>query len=109
MDLTNWEERFNYARKTERNGPMRPTPDHLTLLARSGWDWSEDEFGAAAMHPKAPYGNSDVENDLAELLPHLSEQDRLRTHCELPAVLAWICKNALDEINRAAHRNGDAA
>ncbi len=110
MDLVNdWNARFDYARECERKGPMKPTPDHLTLLARSSWSWDDSEFGAAAMSSKRPYGNSDVEDDLAELLPDLTEEQRLRTHCEIPAVLAWICKNALDEINRAARRNGDAA
>ena len=108
MDLVNdWNARFDYAREVERKGPMKPTPDHLTLLARSYWDWNDCEFGAASLDPKRPYGNSDVEDDLAELLPDLTEEQRLRTHCELPAVLTWICRNALDEISRSA-RGGAA-
>lgn len=87
--------RFDYARKAERKGPLKPTRDHLTLLKSSCWDWNECEFGAASMDPKRPYGNSDVLDDLAELLPHLSEQDRVRVHCELPAVLAWVVANLL--------------
>lgn len=93
MDLSNWDERFNYARKAERSGPLAPTVDHLTLLKESCWDWNESEFGAPTMDGKRPYGNSDVEADLAEHLPHLSEQERIRVHCELPAVLSWITRN----------------
>lgn len=108
MDLNDWDDRLNYARKVRRDGAMKPTVDHLTLLARSYWDMSECEFGAPEMDGKRPYGNGDVEDDLAELLPHLSEQERLRVHCELPSVLTWVCRNALDEINRAV-RGKDVA
>jgi hypothetical protein len=90
MDLTDYNARWNYARKVERNGPIKPTIDHLTLLARSCWDWNGDEFGSPSMDPKRPFGNSDVEDDMAELLPHLSASERLKLYCELPAVLAYI-------------------
>jgi hypothetical protein len=92
-DLTSADARFELARKAERSGPLAPTVDHLTLLKQSCWDWNDMEFGAASMDGKRPYGNSDVEADLAEHLPHLSEQDRIRVHCELPAVLSWITSN----------------
>jgi hypothetical protein len=106
-DLTDANARYDYARQTARKGLMKPTVDHLTLLRETGWwDWNDMEFGASSMDPKRPYGNSDVEEDLAEHLPHLSEQERLRVHCELPAVLAWICTNpdSLDAIAKAACR-----
>jgi hypothetical protein len=92
-DLTDWNARFNYARQVQYNGPMEPTADHCTLLAHARWDWNDCEFGAASQDPKFPYGNSDADRDLAELLPHLSENDRLRIHCELPVVLAFITRN----------------
>jgi hypothetical protein len=109
MDLTDENARFDYARKIERKGPLQPTVDHLTLLSQSCWDWNDCEFGAASMNPKRPYGNSDVEDDLAEHLPHLPEAERLRVHCELPAVLAWICMNALGDVAKNAFTRGDAA
>lgn len=104
MDLTDYNARWDYARKIERNGPVKPTIDHLTLLARSCWDWNGDEFGSPSMDPKRPFGNSDVEDDMAELLPHLTPETRLKLYCELPAVLAWICMDtdALDAIAKAA-------
>lgn len=95
-NLLDWNERYDYAQKIERRGPMKPTADHLTLLAQSSWDWNDAEFGAASMHPKKTYGNGNVEDDLAELLPHLTVEDRIKRHCELPAVLAYISAKAKD-------------
>ena len=45
------------------------TEDHLTLLrhAHLYWDYGEG-YGAPAINPKRPYGNSDVERDIAEIL-----------------------------------------
>lgn len=93
-DLTDWTQRDDYARQLERKGPIKPSADHLALLAESCWSWNEAEFGAASMDPKRPYGNSDVEDDLADHLPHLDAAERLRVHCELPAVLLYIARNA---------------
>lgn len=74
---------------------LPPTEDHITLLRRAYWRMSEVEFGAPEIDGKRPYGNSDVEGDLEELLPHLSEDDRLQMHNDLPAVLTWICRNVV--------------
>lgn len=57
-----------------------PTADHATLIAAAYWQWNDCEYGAPEIDPKRPYGNSDVEGDLAELLPHLPEEDRARVH-----------------------------
>ncbi len=45
------------------------TENHLKLLrhARLHWDYGEG-YGAPAIDPKRPYGNSDVELDIAEIL-----------------------------------------
>lgn len=93
-DLNDWDGRYRYARQMASRGPQLPTPDHLTLLAAAGWLYSETEFGAVEQDGKRPYRNSDVERDLAELLPHLSAEDRLKRHCELPVVLAYIAAKA---------------
>lgn len=95
-NLTDWNDRITYARQVRDRGQMKPTADHLVLVAAARWDWDEHEFGAVSVDPKRPYGNGDVEDDLAELLPHLSAEDRLRRHCELPAVLAYIAAKAKD-------------
>lgn len=76
------------------------TDDHLTLLQATEWHYSDCEFGAPAIDPKRPYGNSSVETDLAELLipgfKEMSDDDQaaelddgwlVRTHRELVTVL----------------------
>lgn len=76
----------------DRNG-TKPTEYHVALLRRSYWRMSEVEYGAPEMDGKRPFGNSDVEGDLEELLPALSEAERLRVYGELPAVLTWVCRH----------------
>jgi hypothetical protein len=44
------------------------TEDHVKLLRAMYVDWEDSEFGAPCIDPKRPYGNSDVENDIAEEL-----------------------------------------
>jgi hypothetical protein len=44
------------------------TEEHLKLL-RSAWvGWDDCEFGAPAIDPKRPYGNSDVIADIGKIL-----------------------------------------
>lgn len=75
---------------------MKPTQDHLTLLARASWRESGVEFGAPEIDSKRPYGNSDVEGDLEELLPHLDAAARVQVHRELSSVLRWLSANAAE-------------
>ena len=42
--------------------------NHLELLSQLRWEWDDCEYGAPAVNPKRPYGNSDVEEDIAEIL-----------------------------------------
>lgn len=44
------------------------TEDHLKLIRAMYVDWQDMEFGAPAIDPKRPYGNSDVTGDIAEIL-----------------------------------------
>ncbi len=44
------------------------TEDHLKLLRRMWVEWCDDEYGAPAIDPKRPYGNSDVYSDIAKIL-----------------------------------------
>lgn len=44
------------------------TEEHLTLLRHAYIGWDDCEFGAPAIDCKRPYGNSDVYEDMAEIL-----------------------------------------
>lgn len=78
------------------------TEEHLQLLRATYVGWDDCEFGAPAIDPKRPYGNSDVIGDIAEILeirPDIREswgddafseeiEDRLRRlHKETQTVL----------------------
>lgn len=54
--------------------------EHLKLLNRSYVSWGDSEFGAACIYPKKPYGNSDVENDIAKILGWEIKDDELTDH-----------------------------
>lgn len=43
-------------------------PVHLKLLRRACIDWDDSEFGAPCIDPKRPYGNSDICQDMIEIL-----------------------------------------
>lgn len=44
------------------------TKDHIKLLNRMFVTWDDCEYGAPAIDPKRPYGNSSVAFDIAEIL-----------------------------------------
>lgn len=44
------------------------TEEHMKLLQRAYVDWEDCEYGAPAIDCKRPYGNSDVEGDICEIL-----------------------------------------
>jgi hypothetical protein len=44
------------------------TAEHLELARRMRVVWDNCEYGAPAIDPKRPYGNSDVEGDIAGIL-----------------------------------------
>lgn len=43
-------------------------PEHLRLLQHAYTGWDDCEFGAPEIDPKRPYGNSDVYQDMIEIL-----------------------------------------
>jgi len=51
------------------------THEHLKLLRRMWIRWEDCEYGAPAVDSKRPYGNSDVEGDIAEILCWEFEED----------------------------------
>jgi hypothetical protein len=54
------------------------TSDHLKLLSRTNWIWEHAEYGAAAIDPKRPFGNSNVDRDIMEILGRDVNEDEAR-------------------------------
>jgi len=50
--------------------------EHIKLLQRACITWQNCEYGAPEINPKRPYGNSDVEGDIAEILEWELFEDR---------------------------------
>lgn len=50
--------------------------EHIKLLQRACITWQDCEYGAPEINPKRPYGNSDVEGDIAEILGWELFEDR---------------------------------
>ena len=44
------------------------TDEHVTLLRNASVWWWDCEYGAPCIDPKRPYGDSDVEKDIARVL-----------------------------------------
>lgn len=88
--MSAWAEATNRAQARARLPRQVVTEDHLTLLTSGVYiRWDSCEFGAPYIDPKRPYGNGDVFDDMAELLPHLAD-DRMalaRLHGDLLLVL----------------------
>lgn len=75
---------------------MTVTADHLMLLKRFDMDWDgECEFGAVSSDCKRPYGNSDVDNDVSEIIGRDVEIDEARKlTIELSAILNFLIGQA---------------
>jgi hypothetical protein len=55
-------------RETETMQRFTLTAEHIALLRRANISWEDCEFGAPAIDCKRPYGNSDVLDDIGEIL-----------------------------------------
>jgi len=84
------------------------TEDHMKLLPHLWFEYDScTEFGAPAVDPKRPYGNSDVYDDIAEHIGIVAEKDSygdnkftnnqmwhmLRVHKEMTTVLNIMVRN----------------
>ena len=72
------------------------TNDHLALLARLAFDWDDEcEWGAVSTDPKRPFGNSDVEGDISEILGReVSHDEARRLSIEMSALVCRAVKFA---------------
>lgn len=68
------------------------TEDHLKLLKHSHIIWRASEYGAPAIDPKRPYGNTSVESDIAEILEwdKYDNERAEKIHRELETVLQIV-------------------
>lgn len=81
------------------------TEDHVKLLRQFRVCWDEGEFGAPCINPKRPYGNSDVPEDIHEILTGthrgtLTEEQVQRytaLHAELEYALAIVLRTGAFE------------
>mgnify|MGYP001602384821 CR=1 FL=1 len=78
------------------------TPAHIKLAKRMYVQWQDCEYGAPEIDPKRPYGNSDVEGDIAEILGWKVGEDGLtdaqsekaaQLHREMEEVIRYALKN----------------
>lgn len=59
------------------------TPAHLLLISNMNIDYNDHmEFGAPAVDPKRPYGNSDVYGDIASILTVKRTEDEDHPYTE---------------------------
>ena len=56
------------------------TENHLKLLKNMYVDWNDCEFGAPRINPKRPYGNSNVVDDIAEILNIKKTKENVRDY-----------------------------
>lgn len=83
------------------------TEQHIKLLRKANVTWIGYEFGAPAIDPKRPYGNSNVIDDMAGILGEPVDEDgcaddevdhRLRTiHLETKTALQIVLETGAFE------------
>ncbi len=80
----------------EKSNEFTLTPIHIKLIRRMNVRYDEDtEYGAPEIDPKRPYGNSDVEDDIREIVgKRLSSDDCLKLHKETEKALQIFLLNA---------------
>lgn len=79
------------------------TKEHVKLAKRMYVGWQNCEYGAPEIDPKRPYGNSDVEGDVAQILGWkvdkengLTEEQSQKAaalHHEMQQVIEYALKN----------------
>jgi len=83
------------------------TEEHIKLFKKAHVAWDPAEFGAPGINPKKPYGNSNVLENIAEIIglelfededneKHLSKEQGLicrRLHTELETALQILLSN----------------
>lgn len=72
------------------------TNTHLKLLRNFSTYWNNVEYGAPAVSPKKPYGNSDIEDDIRDILQtKLSDNKCYKIHRSLGNALDIFLQHAV--------------
>ncbi len=93
------------------------TSEHLKLAESLEWRWEDCEYGAPAVDCKRPYGNSDVERDIAETLgwtlvetrdgPELTRQQAERArglHADMLTIIPALIERGIASIRAENQR-----
>lgn len=69
------------------------------LLKHANFQWNDCETGAPEIDPKRPYGNSNVEDDVREILdlPNLTDETAMEIHKDTLPALQELLSQELDE------------
>ena len=67
-DALNCEIKDTKRSNLENSTVFELTQQHLDLLRETSISWDDCEFGAPCIDCKRPYGNSDVETDIADII-----------------------------------------
>lgn len=101
--------------RLDKTETFEVTEDHIKLLKRSNTSWTTTEYGAPMMDPKRPYGNSNVERDMAKILdreifdPKTGDriddkaQDLYKIHKQMETVLQILFDNARSGIETGTY------
>lgn len=77
--------------------------EHIKLLKSAYLRWDDCETGAPAIDPKRPYGNSNVEGDVREILgkteDDMPDDIAMQIHRETLEVLQKILATLPDDLN----------
>lgn len=75
-----------------QNRQFQMSRDHLVLLRRMYVSWQYSEYGAPAIDPKRPYGNSDVATDIRQIFDdnELTDNECQELHEETDTALQIV-------------------
>lgn len=73
--------------------PFQLTAQHIALLRQARFIWDIVESGAPMLHPRAPYGRTDLVTQLKEAFGPGSDEDLAVRHVEMAAALRTLLRH----------------
>ena len=80
QDAIDCEKRDSQEKQLDNITEFEIKQEHLKLLKEMYVDWDDCEFGAPAINPKRPYGNSSGVDDVAEILGIKKTKDNVEDY-----------------------------